>query len=466
MKMEAVESTMPFARFVYAMIFGNTIVHSNRETPITKGAPDPNAPLYTCVKGNLAGFDATTGFFTAPKTAFYDITVFTNYVYDGEYPIYGVSSTKLFTFITDNPSPAAIPLGSSNSYCSFLEQSIASSNIHGKLPLVKGEKVALSLYQENDQEQPVYVFVELTISQDKPFTPYGGYIQSKGMAGIRCIPSVPRREYREQSGYTYSTEMYHRPEEEYAREEYYYPERSKSMSLGTTTQSFGVPITHTSENIGKEFEKLTESMKFEPPKEGYYPDRATLKFESVSTTEEGPAPKPEEKAPITQPWYKRFVNYLFEEEEEKSSKSESETKKRRIQPTLVSTTKKGKEPKTEKRRIQPTLESITESKPEIMGNIELHISQKDVVEAINKNGLSAVEIILKDEDTVGFDADEVNYKAVRSLLPNKTMIATNIEEILDLRGNVKSIEVYYFDEKGHEKQIINEESSIAKVLKT
>ena len=69
-----------YARFVYAGIDGNVLVSSGKETPLISMSPDLTYPIYPCLKGNLEGFDPYAGFFTAPRTGFYDISLFCHYM--------------------------------------------------------------------------------------------------------------------------------------------------------------------------------------------------------------------------------------------------------------------------------------------------------------------------------------------------------------------------------------------------
>lgn len=163
------------ALYVYAGVEGN-ITLDNEEYRIVEALDTADGPVYPCIRGTLAGFDPVTGVFTAQKTALYDVSVWIDYFRDATAPVLdGVTTTAINRELIENicGSPGNGSTGP-NVICQTAPFSltdgpgsfpVASSSLGGSIPLRAGEKIRISVYQQNDQDESVQVFMELMIVQ-------------------------------------------------------------------------------------------------------------------------------------------------------------------------------------------------------------------------------------------------------------------------------------------------------------
>jgi len=175
-----------YAKYVYASANGNVIVTSRGETPLIKGVSDPRLPIYTCVKGNLEGFDPFSGIFKAPKTGFYDVTLFCNYYLHGLTKVNGRTYTKMAIFNSNTRTDFVHPLGSTNIFAPFQGGYISAASISGTIPLVEGDHLTVSLYQQNNKKQAAEIYAELTILQASPYGKDTNYSHVHMAPRIRC----------------------------------------------------------------------------------------------------------------------------------------------------------------------------------------------------------------------------------------------------------------------------------------
>lgn len=175
-----------YAKYVYASVNGNAIVTSGGETPLIKGVIDARFPIYTCVKGNLEGFDPFSGIFKAPKTGFYDVTLFCNYYLYDVTKVSGQTYTKMVIFNSNTKTDFVHPLGSTNIFAPFQGGYISAASISGTIPLVEGDRLTVSLYQQNNKKQAAEIYAELTILQASPYGKDTNYSHVHMPPRIRC----------------------------------------------------------------------------------------------------------------------------------------------------------------------------------------------------------------------------------------------------------------------------------------
>jgi len=166
------------------------MVSSGINTPLLRGISDPDRPIYACVKGNLEGFNPYTGVFSAPKTGFYKITIFCNYISATPVRMYGVTHTKAISFSKIVPARKVLPFGSTNAFTVIKGNSVSYTTISGHVPLEKDEKFILSLYQENDIDEPTFVSLELTIVQGAPYNRCLEYVHFPISPRHQCTPEL------------------------------------------------------------------------------------------------------------------------------------------------------------------------------------------------------------------------------------------------------------------------------------
>ena len=211
----------PRADYVYAAVEGNILLESGEtrfiEFPPTNLASDP----YNCVRGELSGFDPVTGVFTAPRTALYHVSVWANYFVEsiicptgtsGPFqcsdctgctgivgpgglcctgpagctgaivlpPLVGTTNTQVRRELKENicgapgsgfggldiavvgqtaPWSLICEPGTGATGCNY----ISNASLGGNIPLRKGEKLIISVFQENDQSRRVSLFLEWMI---------------------------------------------------------------------------------------------------------------------------------------------------------------------------------------------------------------------------------------------------------------------------------------------------------------
>lgn len=173
----------PSADYVYAAVEGNILLDSGETRFVNSPPTNPASDPYNCVRGRLEGFDPVTGIFTAPRTALYSVSVWANYFkLGGSSPqLQGTTNTAIQRELIENicgapgtgfggldiavvsqtaPWSLICPSGSAGATgCNYL----ASSSLGGDIPLRKGEKLIISVFQENDQSERVSLFLEWMI---------------------------------------------------------------------------------------------------------------------------------------------------------------------------------------------------------------------------------------------------------------------------------------------------------------
>jgi len=459
-----------YARYVYASADGNVIVSPRYETPLIKGVTDRRLPIYTCVKGNLEGFDPLSGIFKAPKTGFYDVTLFCNYYLYSDTKVSGRTYTKIVIFNSNTRTDFVHPLGSTNIFAPFQNGYISAASISGTIPLVEGDHLTVSLYQQNNKKQAAQIYAELTILQASPYGKDTNYSHVHMAPRIRCgKPEDFTSSYSLSSSGSFSSA------EEVLTRTYTLPRRSTIMrgrdnnptQLPEISGFEGHAITHSSASALDEFFSF---------KEGSIEERkATSKEVKTPLISEGPALSIiEEENPG---FFREILNYFMENimiplaepwipsieeaptpviEDESSGETEDiseEFLKRRI--TLTTTPAS----ETPKRRIALTTTPALEEGPymtipafgtkeEEEPIIKIISPNKDLIDRINlasmtsKDPFNQINIIMKDGKEIEFLPDQ--FDQVLGEVGEKFMIVTNVDDIWEIpRKNISQIDIVF-----------------------
>jgi len=221
------------ADYVYAAVEGNIQLDSGETRFVNSPPTNPFSNPYNCVRGNLSGFDPVTGIFTAPRTALYQVSVWANYLQErvacpgpsgfiGPFPcrdctgctgingidglcckgpsgcvgavvippLVGTTNTQICRELKENICGApgtgfggldiavvgqtapwsfiCLPGSTGTTECNY----VASATLGASIPLRAGEKLMVSVFQENNQERRVFLFLEWMIVQG-PFINLG-----------------------------------------------------------------------------------------------------------------------------------------------------------------------------------------------------------------------------------------------------------------------------------------------------
>lgn len=165
---------IPYAKYVYAEIQENVEVKSKSNLPLIRYTSNPRAPIYTCVKGNLEGFDQYTGAFYAVESGFYDVVISAMYILNvpkNKKFINGSTSTKLISYLPQGYQEV-VPFSTTNAWTSNGQ---SSGILAVKLPLVRDEQISISLFQENSFNMSASIYMTLSITFDRPYKLEQGY---------------------------------------------------------------------------------------------------------------------------------------------------------------------------------------------------------------------------------------------------------------------------------------------------
>ena len=484
-----------YARYVYASVNGNVIVTSRYDTPLIKGVPDPRFPIYTCVKGNLEGFDPLSGIFKAPKTGFYDVTLFCNYYLYDVTKVSGRTYTKMAIFNSNTRTDFVHPLGSTNIFAPFQDGYISAASISGTIPLVEGDHLTVSLYQQNNKKQATPIYAELTILQASPYGKDTNYSHVHMAPRIRCgKPEDFTSSYSLSSSESFSSAegVLTRRTHALHRRSTVIRGRDDDPTLLPETPGFeGRAITHSSASVLDEYLGL---------REGSIEERkATSEEVEIPLISEGPAPSIIEEenpgffrgmlnyfmenmmVPVAEPFlpiYKEDPTPVIEEDKplstivERTSVGTGEAPKRRIAPTFLGAAEEGP-----KRRIAPTFLGAAEEGPymtipafgtkeEEEAIIKIISPNKDLINRINVASVTSgdpfeqINIIMKDGQEIEFFPDQ--FHQVLGEEGEKFMIVTNVDVILEIpRENISRIDIVFQPlEKGDFELIPNKSFTI------
>jgi hypothetical protein len=281
----------------------------------------------------LEGFDDRDGTFTVPETAFYDVNVSCTYVINVEpdAEIDGSSTTKLISFLPYGQQ-SVVPYSTTNTwttYASEIGNFESSGIITAKLPLIKGEKVSLTVYQENGADVPAVIHLDWTIVYDKPYHLQTSYV-TRGMQDhvpLRCQQGanvVP-------------------------------PPNTVTFDQNVLQQDYQAY----EEDYGQDYEMFLAEMEQQAPTKTKTSSSSKRKKseKKVTFADEGPSIAPSTE-PKSRGWFGAIVDYFQSLDEFlQPPHKEDEVKETKTTPKAKET--KGKEPQTSKskRRITPTPES-------------------------------------------------------------------------------------------------------------
>ncbi len=167
------------ANYVYAAVEGNIQLDSGESRFVEFPPTNPVSDPYNCVRGNLSGFDPVTGRFTAPKTAIYQVSAWANYFSNvsptGTSRLTGETNTQVCRFLTKNicggpgtGQPMGLDIaivGQTAPWSRLGVNFIASASLGGCVPLRAGEQMLIRVFQENEEGQRVFLFLEWMIVQ-------------------------------------------------------------------------------------------------------------------------------------------------------------------------------------------------------------------------------------------------------------------------------------------------------------
>nr|QBK90457.1 MAG: hypothetical protein LCPAC103_01380 [Pithovirus LCPAC103] len=161
---------------------------------------EPPCPIWRCLRGDFFchpdSFDPITGIFTAPSSNFYDVSLAVNYFYDPtpiDPRITGRTTTTLCRNLQENicgfPGTGFMGLDiavltSTNPFSNFGTNCIASAVINYCIPLNRGDKLLVMIFQENDQAVEVTMFAQMLVKRGKRIDPCIDRCEGLGCKGF------------------------------------------------------------------------------------------------------------------------------------------------------------------------------------------------------------------------------------------------------------------------------------------
>ena len=145
------------SQFLNAAIEGYIKVISNREKKLYSSS-ERRENMYTCLKGNIRGFDINKGVWIVPETGFYRFTVHAHYRTNYKKGQYLEGSTFTKVLIGED-----IILGQTNIFDKTSQFYSSKASFSGIVQLDEKEEVIFSLFQINKQNQPTFATIDIVI---------------------------------------------------------------------------------------------------------------------------------------------------------------------------------------------------------------------------------------------------------------------------------------------------------------
>lgn len=145
------------SQFLNAAIESYIKVISNREKKLYSSS-ERRENMYTCLKGNIRGFDINKGVWVVPEKGFYRFTVHAHYRTNYKKGQYLEGSTFTKVLIGED-----IILGQTNIFDKTSQFYSSKASFSGLVQLDEKEEVIFSLFQINKQNQPAFATIEIVI---------------------------------------------------------------------------------------------------------------------------------------------------------------------------------------------------------------------------------------------------------------------------------------------------------------